>query len=295
MQLVDVFGSGCLVEETTCGAVSLLRGHPIGAIEVPSGRVRVGDPTSCDGHVVEVPPGLHPVIVATNEMDGGHDTVGLMLRVQGRRLARWRRATTIGVDGATVAIGEADAKVPRARLELPGRLGGGRIGRRVAAVRLGSDGGYPLRLGLDPDGQVAAVAVVTLDLRTRVRWKGARGLDPGDLDACLAWAREVGADESLVQPGRTDLEELRAIRRIPTDLRRYYQGHDAGDLRRYRAIAERRALRGALPIRVFGDDAMVYLDEHDRVVTDDHGAVVGVHIDLRAWLVLSTISVFGLS
>ncbi len=295
MDVLDFFGDGVIVRSKEYGLVSMLRGHPLGEIEVPSGRLLVSDAYSYEGKAIEVPAGRHPVTFAANEMDAGHDGAGLMIRVHPGKIVRWKRHGVIGIDGAMIAVGDAEAKLPHAKLELENRLGAARIGRRVAVASIGSDGGYVLRVGLDSRERIVAVAVITLDPRAFVPWRKSLGFDPNDLDACLAWARVVGGDDALVQPGKTDVASLRAIRKIPVDLRRYYQTHDAGDLATFRAIVERSSLGKALPIRVNGDDAMVYLDEHDRVVDYYEGSTLGMSLDLRAWLVLSSIATFDLA
>lgn len=295
MDVLDFFGGGVVVKRKEYALISMLRGHALGEIAVPSGKVLVADAYSYEGKAIDVPAGRHPVTYAASEMDAGHDGVGLMIRVRSGKIARWKRLGVIGVDGATIAIGDANAKVPHAKLELQNRFGAGRIGKSVAVASIGSDGGYVLRAGLDARERIAALAVVTTDPRSFVPWRKAPGLDPSDLDACLAWAAKVGGEDALVQKGRTELESLRAIRKIPSDLRRYYQTHDAGDLATFRAIVERRSLGRALPIHVNGDDAMVYLDEQDRVVEYYEGSTLGMSLDLRAWLVLSSISTFDLA
>lgn len=294
MEVLDFFGGGVVVKDKEHGLVSMLRGHPLGEIAVPSGRLLVADAYSYEGTAIEVPAGRHPVTFAASEMDAGHDGCGLMIRVRPGKIVRWRRRGVIGVDGAMIAIGDADAKVPHAKLEFENALGAARVGTRVAVASVGSDGGYVLRAGLDSRERIAALAVLTRDPRALVPWRKTPGFDPTDLDSCLAWARKVGGDDALVAPGKTDVATLRAIRKIPTDLRRYYQTHDAGDLASFRAIVERNSLGRALPVRVNGDDAMVYLDEQDRVVEFYEGSMLGMSLDLRAWLVLSSIATFDL-
>lgn len=294
MDVLDFFGGGVVVKDKEYGLISMLRGHALGEIAVPSGRVLVADAYSYEGKAIEVPAGSHPVSYAASEMDAGHDGVGLMVRVRLGTIARWKRLGVVGVDGAMIAIGDANAKLPHDKLQFDTPLGAKRIGKGVAVASIGSDGGYVLRAGLDSRERIAALAIVTRDPRSLVAWRKAPDLDLADLDSCLAWARKVGGDDALVQPGKTEVGALRAIRKIPTQLQRYYRDHDAGDLATFRAIAERNSLGRALPIRVNGDDAMVYLDEQDRVVDYYEGSVMGTHLDLRAWLVLSSIATFDL-
>lgn len=293
MDLLSYFGRGVLVRHTT-HSVSLLRGHPLGDLAVPSGRLRVADPWSFDaGPEIEVPSGRHPVTVAAHETDAGFEALGLCVELRKGPVVRWVRSGRVGVDGAAIALGDARAKLPLSRLDSVFPRGAERIGRSAAAAQLGSDGTYPIRSGLDARGRVAAIAVITRDPRAVVPFRGAPDLDLGSLDGCLAWARRAGGADALVRPGRTDPTTLRSIRRVPGDLARYYRSHDAGDLEAFHAMVRRHDLGDALPV-VVEDDVLVYLDRHDRIVELHRGSVMGTYLDLRAWVVLSTLAVFDL-
>lgn len=301
MDLLSLFGSfvgpGVLVRDKEYGLVSMVRGHPLGEIAVPSGRLRVADAWSFrrgEGREVAVPVGRHPVTFAASEMDAGHDGLGLLVRVRPGPVARWARAGVVAVDGAAFAVGDAEARLAPGRLDFDDPRGATRLGKSVAVARIGSDGGYPLRVGFDARDRVAAVAIVTHDPRGWVRFRGGPR-DLGDLAGCLAWARDVGGEDALVRPGVTDVAPLRALRRIPRDLARYYRTHDAGDLVAFRAAVERHGLGRALPVVVDDADAFVYLDAQDRVVVHYQGSTLGVHLDLRAWVVLSSIATLDLT
>jgi hypothetical protein len=303
VELGDFFGPGALVRDRTGDLVSLLRGHRIGRITILSGGLRIGDAHSLeDCAPIDVPAGAHEVVFGANEMDAGHDGIGLSIRVRSGAIVRWKRLRSVGVDSAAVVIADARAKVSHEKLSsIESPLGAAIIGRSTAVARVGSDGRYPLQAGYDARDRLVALAVATRTPRSFARWP-ARGsdvppVDARDLDACLAWAREVGGDQAIVRAGETDVAPLRAIRPIPADLRRYYATHTpwiGGNLATFRAIVKRNALGRALPIAVNGDDALVYLDEEDRVVDLCQGSVMGTSLDLRAWALLSTIAVHDL-
>lgn len=303
MNVADFFGSGVLVREREYDLVSLLRGHSLGAIAVPSGELRVGDPYSLeDAKPIAVPAGSHEVVFGASEMDAGHDGVGLMIRVRAGKIARWSKLRTVGIDGAAIGIADAKAKVDPDKLSsFESPLGAAQLGRSVAVARVGSDGGYALRGAWDLRDRLLALAVVTKDPRSLAAWP-ARGskippVDASDLDACLVWARKMGGDEAIVRAGKTDVAPLRAIRTIPADLRRYYATHTpwiGGDLETFRRIVERHALGRALPVAVNGDDALVYCAEDGRIVDVYQGSTMGTCLDLRAWALLSTIAVHDL-
>ncbi|MFO0653371.1 MAG: hypothetical protein U0326_44535 [Polyangiales bacterium] len=293
MDLLSFFGPGLLVRPTNHG-VSLLRGHALGEIAVPSGRVRVADPWSFDaGRELEVPAGHHPVTFSALEMEAGLEGVGLCVRARQSAVVRWVRSGTVRVDGAAIALGDAQARLPAPLLEFDDPYRARRIGRSIVAAQLGDDGTYVVRSGLDARARVAAIAVVTRDPRAVVPFRGAPDLDLGSLDACLAWARAIGGADALIRPGTTDVATLRTIRRVPRELARYYRSHDAGDLDAFRAMVRRHDLGEALPV-VVEDDGLVYLDRAGRIVHLYRGGVMGTYLDLRAWVVLSTIATFDL-
>ncbi len=303
MDVDDLFGPGVLVRYRDHAIFSLLRGHPLGRIAVPSGALRIGDAydlRSCAP--IDVPAGDHEVVFAASEMDGGHDGAGLLVRVRRGAVARWKTLHAVGIDGATIGISDAEAKVSAQRLAAFERpLGAGRLGRSIAVASIGSDGGYPLRAGLDARGRLVALAVTAKDPRAFVRFprKGSSvpPVDATSLDACLAWARAIGGDEAIVRAGRTDLAPLRAIRPLPSELRHYYATHTPyldGDHQTFLAIVARHGLGRALPVAVNGDDALIYLAEDGRVVDFYEGSVLGQHLDLRAWVLLSTVEVHDL-
>lgn len=302
MKVDDFFGTGALVRERDFELVSLLRGHPLGRIEVPSGQLRAGDPWALeDTKPIAVPAGSHEVVFAASEMDAGHDGVGLLVRVRAGTIARWTKMRTLGIDGAVIAFADARAKVSPEKLDFESPLGAARLGRSIAVARVGSDGGYALRAGWDARERLAALVIVTKQPRSLVAWprRGSKvpPVDATDLDACLAWAHQMGGDQAIVRAGRTDLAPIRAIRPIPSDLRRYYAAHTPwidGDIDTFRRIVERHSLGRALPVAVNGDDALVYLAEDGRIVDLYEGSVMGSCLDLRAWALLSTIAVHDL-
>lgn len=303
MNVDDLFGPGVLVRDRDHELVSLLRGHSLGRIAVPSGALRIGDAydlRSCKP--LEVPAGDHEVVFAASEMDGGHDGAGLLVRVRPGAIARWSRLRTVGIDGAMIGIGDAEANVTTRRLgDFQRPLGAARLGRSLAVASIGSDGGYPLRAGYDARDRLVALAVTAKDPRGVVPFprpgSGVPTVDATSLDACLAWALAIGGEDAIVRAGRTDLAPLRAIRSIPAELRRYYTTHTPyleGDHQTFLAIVARHGLGRALPIAVNGDDALVYLAEDGRVVDFYEGSVMGTHLDLRAWALLSTVAVHDL-
>lgn len=303
MDVADFFGPGGLCRDREYDLVSLLRGHSLGAITVPSGELRVGDAYSLeDAKPIAVPAGSHEVVFGASEMDAGHDGVGLLIRVRAGKIARWSKLRTIGIDGAALAIADVKAKIDPEKLSsFESPLGATRLGRGVAVARVGSDGGYALRAAWDARERLLALAVVTKDPRSLVAWPTRASkvppVDASDLDACLAWARKMGGDEAIVRAGKTDVAPLRAIRPIPADLRRYYATHTpwiGGDLETFRGIVERHALGRALPIAVNGDDSLAYCAEDGRIVDFYQGSTMGTCLDLRAWALLSTIAVHDL-
>lgn len=303
MKIDDLFGPGVLVRDRDHDLVSLLRGHPLGRIVIRSGAVRIGDAydlASCKP--IEVPAGDHEVLYAANEMDSGHEGAGLLLRLRPDPIVRWKRLRNVSIDGAMIGIADAQVAIATARLgNLRSPLGAARLGRSVAVASIGSDGGYPLHAGYDARDRLVALAVTTKDPRSLVRFprRGSEvpAVDATSLDASLAWARTVGGDEAIVRAGRTDLAPLRRIRPIPTELRRYYTTHTPyleGDHKTFQSILARHNLRRALPVAVNGGDALVYLAEDGRLVDLYEGSEMGSFLDLRAWALLSTISVHDL-
>ncbi len=294
----DFFGSGRLVRHREHRLVSLLRGHRVGTIAVPSGALRVGDPADLESApTLSVPRGRHEVFFAAEEMDSGHDGVGLLVRVRRGEPTRWRKVRVVGTDSAMVALGDARARCSSKQLATPRSTTAWRAGPSLIVASIGSDGGWPLYEGTDARGRLLALAVVTRrpdDFEDFAQATGTPPVDVSSLDACLAWAAAIGGDDALVRAGKPDLAPLRKLRALPKDLRAFYAKYTpylGADHPAFLALVARQKLGRALPVSVDGPGSAVFLDEAGRVVTFYEGSTLGTALDLRAWALLSTIAV----
>lgn len=252
----------------------LVRGHLLGHLVAPSGKLVAGDPWSpreMRGFGHPVAPGRFPVWVVAEESDYP-EPQGLYVQLESRDPVRWVRAGYAGTDSATIAI--ADHTVARRaqddgpegellsndvlRGELPptgARLVGDSRGS-IALVSTGSDGGFPVWWGHDRSGATVALLVehCSLDWRRCRRAALPGGDPPWDAPATVVWAH--AALRALGEPPGFDLApldaaslarlEARAGTAPPADVAAFYATAAPRGLAAWEALADALARTSAV-------------------------------------------------
>lgn len=94
-----------------------LRQHELPTVDVPSGRLAVGDPFAARGHVLAraVRPGRYPVTVVTATADDAERALAAFVRLAAGAIARWEPAAAEGDGAAAYAVDAAAGAFADAR------------------------------------------------------------------------------------------------------------------------------------------------------------------------------------